>query len=110
MQRAMTSGPDESRQPTGARLPRPAASAVLLRILAWSLPLMTTGITVAFFYLLSTRSPLLARAIGSGRLAVAVLVALLSIALSMTVILAYGLVAAYNERKLAAAQKSPGLQ
>jgi hypothetical protein len=44
---------------------RAAATARQLRKLAsWCIPALTTALTVAFFYLLSTRSPLIVRPVG----------------------------------------------
>ena len=70
------------------------------RILAWLLPLLTSIVTVGFFFLMSSRSALLTRAVGYGHLTAAVFAGVAAIVLNVLAVAAFGVVAANDERRL----------
>lgn len=68
------------------------------RLLAWILSLLTTSITVVFFYLMAIRDPWLSRPIGSSYLAAGVVVGLAAILLNVLVVAVYGVIASREDK------------
>ena len=67
--------------------------------LAWLLPLLTSSVTIGFFYMMSVRSPRLSAPAGSAHLATAVWIAGFAIALNVLAVLIFGVIAARRERR-----------
>jgi hypothetical protein len=78
---------------------RAAATARQLRKLAsWCIPALTTALTVAFFYLLSTRSPLIVRPVGLHGIPAGTIAAIAIILLAPAGVLGYAAFANRTER------------
>ena len=78
--------------------PIPGQPSRLRRLAAWILPLLTTLVTVAFFVLMSVRSPLLTHAIGPSYIATGVAAGVAAIALNVLAIAIYGFLASRSDR------------